>query len=376
MVSVATPALVENEPYTPGLSSDYVAQKFGITPAEVAKLGSAENPFGPSPKAFAAVEKGRSRLSLYPEWTSQTLRAAIAKKYGFEADSVVCGSGETEVIAFILRAYAQQGDKVLMYEPCFPIYHMFAENEGRVAVGVPMGPDFDFQIETYIKTLKEVSPKIAFLTNPHSPSGRLMSEEEIRAVCEAAGDQTLVVLDEAYIHFTQTAGSMHLTREYPNLIVLRTFSKAFGLAGLRLGFGISANKDLITPLLNIKPTWNLGAMQVEGGIAALDDDEHVDRTVAMIAEMRDYLYRELAGLNRFRMVPNSRSNFFLLEVLDSELDSTKVFDELLKRGVIVKDGSVSFRGLGKRFLRSDFSLKKHMDRLVWALKEIDTASSI
>jgi histidinol-phosphate aminotransferase len=376
MVSVATPALVDNEPYTPGLSSDYVAQKFGIALAEVAKLGSAENPFGPSPKAFAAVEKGRARLSLYPEWTSQTLRAAIAKKYGFEPDCVVCGSGETEVIAFILRAYAQQGDKVLMYEPCFPIYHMFSENEGRVAVGVPMGPNFEFQIDTYVSALKEVAPKIVFLTNPHSPSGRLMSEDEIRTVCEAAGDQTLVVLDEAYIHFTQTPGSMHLTREYPNLIVLRTFSKAFGLAGLRLGFGIAANKDLITPLLNIKPTWNLGAMQVEGGIAALDDDEHVDRTVAMIAEMRDYLYGELAGLNRFRMVPNSRSNFFLLEILDAELDSTKVFEELLKRGVIVKDGTVSFRGLGKRYLRADFSLKKHMDRLVWALKEIDTASSI
>jgi histidinol-phosphate aminotransferase len=375
MVSVAASALVENEPYTPGLSSEYVAQKFGIAPAEVAKLGSAENPFGPSPKAFAAVQKGQARLSLYPEWTSQTLRTAIAKKYGFEPDCVVCGSGETEVISFILRAYAQQGDKVLMYEPCFPIYHMFAENEGRVAVGVPMGSDFDFVIDTYIAKMKEVSPRIAFLTNPHSPSGRLMSEDEIRAVCDAAGDDTLVVLDEAYIHFTQTAGSMHLTRAYNNLIVLRTFSKAFGLAGLRLGFGIAANKDLVTPLLNLKPTWNLGAMQVEAGIAALDDDEHVDRTVAMIVEMRDYLYGELAGLNRFRMVPNSRSNFFLIEVLDAELDSTIVFEELLKRGVIVKDGSVSFRGLGKRFLRSDFSLKKHMDRLVWALKEIDAASS-
>ena len=341
----------------------------------MAKLGSAENPFGPSPKAFAAIAKGQARLSLYPEWTSQTLRAAIAKKYGFEPDCVVCGSGETEVISFILRAYARQGDKVLMYEPCFPIYHMFAENEGRVAVGVPMGHDFDFVIDTYIAKMKEESPRIAFLTNPHSPSGRLMSEDEIRAVCDAAGDDTLVVLDEAYIHFTRTAGSMHLTRVYSNLIVLRTFSKAFGLAGLRLGFGIAANKDLVTPLLNLKPTWNLGAMQVEGGIAALDDDEHVDRTVAMIAEMRDYLYSELAGLNRFRMVPNSRSNFFLIEVLDAELDSTIVFEELLKRGVIVKDGSVSFRGLGKRFLRSDFSLKKHMDRLVWALKEIDGASS-
>lgn len=374
MVSVAAPALVENEPYTPGLSSEFVAHKFGIELAEVAKLGSAENPFGPSPKAFEAVQKGRDRLSLYPEWTSKNLRAAIAKKYGFEEDCVVCGSGETEVISFILRAYASQDDKVLMYEPCFPIYHMFSENEGRTPVGVPMGPDFEFEIDTYIETMKEVEPKIAFLTNPHSPSGRLMTEDEIRAVCKASGDETLVVLDEAYIHFTQTPGSMHLTREFDNLIVLRTFSKAFGLAGLRLGFGIAANKNLITPLLNIKPTWNLGAMQVEGGIAALDDDEHVNRTVTMIAEMRDYLYSQLKGLNRFRMVPGSKSNFFLIEVLDAELDSTKVFEELLKRGVIVKDGSVSFRGLHKRYLRSDFSLKKHMDRLIWALKEIDATS--
>ena len=374
MVSVAAPALVENEPYTPGLSSEYVARKFGIALDEIAKLGSAENPFGPSPKAFEAVQKGQARLALYPEWTSRALRAAIAKKYGFEEDSVVCGSGETEVISFILRAYAGQDDKVLMYEPCFPIYHMFSENEARVAIGVPMGPDFEFVIDTYIKTMKDVVPKIAFLTNPHSPSGRLMTEDEIRKVCEAAGDGTLVVLDEAYIHFTQTPGSMHLTREYKNLIVLRTFSKAFGLAGLRLGFGIAANKELITPLLNIKPTWNLGPMQVEAGIAALDDDEHVNRTVAMVAEMRDYLYTQLKGLNRFRIVPNSKSNFFLIEVLDADLDSTRVFEELLKRGVIVKDGSVSFRGLGKRFLRSDFSLKKNMDRLIWALKEIDAAS--
>jgi histidinol-phosphate aminotransferase len=375
MVSVAAPALVDNEPYTPGLSADYVAQKFNIAIADVAKLGSAENPYGPSPKASEAVEKGRARLSLYPEWTSKALRAAVGKKYSFDADCVVCGSGETEVISFVIRAFALKGDPVLMYEPCFPIYHMFAENEGRVPVYVPMGRDFDFVIENYVKRLKEVAPKIAFLTNPHSPSGRFMEEREIRAVCEAADEKTLVVLDEAYIHFTQTVGSMELTREYGNLIVLRTFSKAFGLAGLRLGFGIAANTSIITPLLNIKPTWNLGPIQVEAGIAALADDEHVNQTVKMIVEMRDYLTGQLAGLNRFRMVPNSRSNFFLLEVLDSDLDSTKVYDELLRRGVIVKDGSVSFRGLGKRYLRSDISLKKHMDRLIWALREIDGAKA-
>ncbi|HTC97693.1 MAG TPA: histidinol-phosphate transaminase [Bradyrhizobium sp.] len=371
MVSVKNAALVQNEPYTPGLSREYVAQKFGIALGEVAKLGSAENPFGPSPKAAAAIETGRARIDLYPEWTSRALRAAIAKKYGFEEDCVVCGSGETEVISFIIRTYAGAGDPILMYEPCFPIYHMFAENEGRVPVYVPMGPGFTFIIDSYIAKLKDVKPRIAFLTNPHSPSGRLMEEREIRAICEAADNETLIVLDEAYIHFTQTAGSMHLTRDYPNLIVLRTFSKAFGLAGLRLGFGIAANKALITPLINIKPTWNLGHMQVEGGIAAIGDDEHVNKTVDMIVEMRGYVTEKLAGLNRFRMVPGSRSNFFLIEITDESLDSTSAFEQLLKRGVIVKDGSVSFRGLGKRYMRCDVSHKVHMDRLVWALKEIE-----
>ena len=373
MLEVENVALVLNEPYTPGLSTEYVAQKFGIPIKDVAKLGSAENPYGPSPKAAAAVEKARAKIDLYPEWTSRALRAAIAKKYGFDEDCVVCGSGETEVISFLIRTYAGAGDPILMYEPCFPIYHMFAENEGRVPVYVPMGPDFAFVIDAYIAKLKEVKPKIAFLTNPHSPSGRLMEEKDIRAICDAASDDTLIVMDEAYIHFTQTVGSMNLTREYPNLIVLRTFSKAFGLAGLRIGFGIAANKALIAPLLNIKPTWNLGHMQVEGGIAAIADDEHVNKTVDLIVEMRKYVNEKFAGLNRFRIVPDSRSNFFLIEITDQSLNSTIAFDELVKRGVIVKDGSVSFRGLGKRYLRSDFSHKVHMDRLLWALKEIESS---
>lgn len=371
MVSVASRALVDNEPYTPGLSREYVSERYGVPLEEVAKLGSAENPFGPSPKAMAAIEHGRSRLDIYPEWTSRQLRAAIGGKYGFDADCVVCGAGETEVIALIIRAFAGAGDSILMYEPCFPIYHMFAENEARVPVYVPMDPGFAFRIPDYVAAITQHAPKIAFLTNPHSPTGRLMAEADIRHVCEVAGNRTLVVLDEAYIHFTETPGSMALTRECPNLIVLRTFSKAFGLAGLRLGFGIAENRDLITPLLHLKPTWNLGHMQVAGGIAALADDAHVQRTVAMVVEMRDYVSRQLAGFNRIRMVPGSRSNFFLLEVVDSELDSTQVFEALLRRGVIVKDGSVSFRGLGRRYLRVDVSLKKHMDRLVRALKEID-----
>lgn len=366
---LSQPALASEEAYVPGLSKDYVSKIYGIPLEEVAKLGSAENPLGPSPKAAKAVAAALSRIEIYPEWTSRALREKIAGKYGFAPEQIVCGAGETEVISWIIRAFAAPGDKVLMFVPAFPIYHMTAENEGRVPVFVSMGDDLDFRIDAMIAAMTD-DVRIVFLTNPHSPTARLMSEGEIRHVCERAKRQ-LVVLDEAYIHFTQTAGGFNLLKDYPNLIVLRTFSKAFGLAGLRVGFGVAA-PEIIRPLLNIKPTWNLGQLQLAGAIAALDDDEHVDKTVNTIVEMRAYVTEKLRKLNRFRIVGEPRSNFFLLRIEDRSLDSTKTFEELLKRGVIVKDGSVSFIDLGKRYLRIDVSLKKHMDRLVSALAEIGT----
>jgi histidinol-phosphate aminotransferase len=367
---LSNPALASAEPYVPGLTPDYVANTYGIPASEVAKLGSAENPFGPSPRAVEAVSAAPN-LSNYPDWTARPLREKIAAKYRFSPDQVICGAGETEIISWIIRTFAGLGEKVLMFVPAFPIYHMFAEADGRMPVYVSMGQDLEFNWYAYLEAIRP-EVRIAFLTNPHSPTGRLIPNERIRQVCEAATDQ-LVVLDEAYIHFTQTNGGMDLVRDYPNLIVLRTFSKAFGLAGLRLGFGIAA-PEIIRPMMLMKPTWNMGALQVAGGMAALDDDAHVDKTVTAIADMRDYVIEEIRKLNRFSVVGEPRSNFFLLRIEDESLDSTAMFEELLRRGVIVKDGSVSFIGLGKRHLRIDVSLKKQMDRLISALTELSNTA--
>jgi histidinol-phosphate aminotransferase len=369
MVKVSFSALVEGEVYVPGLPSEYVAERYGIPLDQVAKLGSAENPHGASPKARAAVEAMMGRLDIYPEWTARRLREAIAEKYGFEPDNVVCGSGETEVISMVIRAFAAPDDPVLMHDPCFPLYRIYANCEGRRPIFAPMGKDFDPLVDQYIDILQKQKPRIAFITNPHNPSGRLLSEAEVRRICDAASEDTLVVLDEAYIHYSETEGGMHLLRQYPNLIVLRTFSKAFGLAGLRIGFGIAANPKLILPLRNIKPTWNMGQLQIAGGIAAINDDEHVNRAVTTVVEMRAYVAHGLAAIPGFRMVPGSRANFFLTEILNPDLDSTKVFNELQQRGVIVKDGT-DIPGLGSRYLRVDVNLKQHMDRFVWALSDI------
>ncbi len=368
-VAPSNRALVDGEVYVPGLPAEYVTQKYGVASDDVAKLASAENPHGASPLALKAVAEAQSRLALYPDWTAKTLRIAIGEKYGFDPEGVVCGSGETEVISMLIRAFAKPDEPVLMHSPCFPLYRIYSNCEGRRPVFAPMGKDFDPQVDQYIEVMRHVNPKIAFMTNPHNPSGRLMSENEVRRICEAANPDTLLALDEAYVHYSSAKFGMDLLREYDNLIVLRTFSKAFGLAGLRIGFGISNNPDLIRPLRLIKPTWNMGQMQIAGGIAGLNDDEHVARAVATIQKMRPYVTSGVDKVDGFRAVPGSEANFFLTEILDSNLDSTRVFNELLTRGVIVKDGS-DIPELGSRYLRVDVNLKKHMDRFLWALADI------
>ncbi len=362
--------LASPEYYVPGLPVDHVAARYGLDPAEIAKLGSAENPFGPSPKAREAVAAALDRLHLYPSWTAEPLREAIAELAECEPAEVICGAGETEIISLIIRAFAPEGGRILMPGPCFPIYHLFAEGEGRLPVLAQAATDrstMALDVDGYLDHLTE-DTRIVFVTNPNSPSGTWLTEGDVRRIVEAA-PQALVVLDEAYVHYSDTPGHLHLARDYEHLAVLRTFSKAFGLAGLRIGFGVAA-RPIVDALLAVKTTWNLGQLQIDGAIAALGDDEHVRRTVDTIVASRAYVQDRFEDLDRFRMVPGSRSNFFLVEILDPDTDSTRVFDGLLERGVIVKDGSVSFRGLDDRFLRVDVNVKEHMDRLVSALADL------
>ncbi|MCY3633911.1 MAG: histidinol-phosphate transaminase [bacterium] len=366
----AHPGLKNPEYYVPGLASEYVAQRYGIAPGDIAKLGSAENPYGVSPKAKTAVADALDRLHLYPSWTAEPLREKIADTYGYEPDQVVCGAGETEIISLLIRAFCEPGGKILMPGPCFPIYHLFAEAEGRIPIlahEATHRPAMALDPEAYTAAIDH-DTRIVFITNPHSPSGTWLDEADVRRLIEAA-PQALVVLDEAYVHYSDTPGYIRLAREYEHLIVLRTFSKAYGLAGLRIGFGVAA-RPIIDALLAVKPTWNMGQLQIAAGVAALDDNEHVARTVSTIVEARHHVQGRLGELDRFRMVPGSRSNFFLVEILDPDTDSTEVFNGLLERGVIVKDGAVSWRGLDDRFLRCDVNFTERMDRLVDALAEM------
>ncbi len=372
---LAHSGLENPEHYVPGMPRDYVARRYGLDPADIAKLGSAENPLGPSPAAVAAVTQAVGRIDRYASWTAEPLRNKLAEACGVgdSPDWFICGAGETELISLAIRAFCEPGGAVLMPGPCFPVYHLFAEAEGRRAIIAhesTLRPSMSIDPEAYAAAVRP-GVRIVFVTNPHSPSGTWLAEPELRYIietCAAAG--ALVVLDEAYVHYSGTDGHIHLARDYDHLLVLRTFSKAFGLAGLRVGFGM-ARPAVISALMAVKPVWNIGQLQIAGAVAALSDTEHVNTTVRTVAASRDYVQDRFdRELDRFRMVPGSRSNFFLVKIVDSGTDSTSVFNGLLERGVIVKDGSVNFRGLADRFLRVDIGLRPSMDRLVDALKDL------
>ena len=362
-----SPAVGRLTPYTPGLSAQDVASEFGVSPSEVVKLGSGENPLGPSPAAIQAISGVLGSLNIYPDWTSADLRRKVASLFDVSEDEVVCGAGATEIISCIIRAFARPGDEILMHKPTFPIYHLYAEAEDRRPVFADPGGSPRLSIDDLLEHINERT-QVIFLTSPHNPTGKVLEFDDVRRVCQAA-PQALVVMDEAYIHFSDQVSAICLLPECSNLIVLRTFSKAYGLASLRAGFGV-ASEEIIRILMRIKPTWNVGLLQTTGATAALDDEEHVERISRIVRKMREIVSRDIDELEGFSVVKGSQANFILVRLDDPSLNSLEVFRLLAQQGLIVKDGSVSYVGLGTQYLRIDVGVEEVMDRLVEALRKI------
>lgn len=355
------------EPFTPGMNARQVAAEFGVDPADVVKLGSGENPFGPSPAAVDAVTGALGGLHQYPEWTARDLRETIAAREGVDPEQVVCCAGETEVISALIRVFAEPGDEILMHRTTFPVYHLYAEAERRRPVFADAGDGPVLAVEDLIAKVGGRT-RVIFLTTPHNPSGRVVTPADIRRVCAAAPD-ALVVVDEAYIHFSDQETAVGLLAEYGNAIVLRTFSKAYGLAGLRVGFGI-ASAEIVDLLMRVKPTWNLGSAQVAGAIAALGDRDHVVRTTETIKKNREWTAAEINKIPGLSVVERSQANFLLVRLDDPRLTATGLHHELARRGLVIKDCSVSYLGLGDRHVRIDVAADAVMRRLVDALREV------
>jgi histidinol-phosphate aminotransferase len=299
----------------------------------VARLDANENALGPSPLAIEAAREAAARAHRYPDPASSALRAALAAKLGVEPREILVGSGSTELVELCVRTFVLDGEDVLTSAQTCPAYRLAAQVHGRRLVEAPMKARSGYDLEA-IKKLLSRRTKIVFLANPDSPTGTWLGEAELTPFLDAVPKDTLVVLDEAYVEFADAPGfpdALALRRRYPNLVVLRTFSKVHGLAGLRLGYGV-ARPDVVDYIERVRPTHHVNAIAQAAGVAALGDDAHVARSRALVREERPFLAEGLAALGA--AVLPSQANFVLADFPGRP--SKELADALLRECVAVR----------------------------------------
>lgn len=305
----------------------------GKTPREpgVIKLASNENPFGPSPKALAAIAAEAKNLQIYPDQKSLFLRDALAKKFGLIADNIACGNGEDDLLQIIGAAYLNPGDEVIISRHSFSVYELVSRLFDAKLIFVPL-KDFSLDLDALAAAVT-VRTKMIFLTNPNNPTGTIFTAAQFSAFLEKVPPHVLVVVDEAYAEFAERRDfpdTIKYVKEGRTIVVLRTFSKFYGLAGLRLGYGL-ARPDLIAPMLKAKMPFNVSRLAQAGGLAALEDAGFLKKTLKNNSDGKKYLYAELDKLKL--AYQRTEANFILIDLKRS---ADEFFMSMMKRRVIIR----------------------------------------
>jgi histidinol-phosphate aminotransferase len=323
------PALAELPVYQPGRPIEEVAREVGIPAGDIIKLASNENPFGPSPLAIAAVEKALKQAHLYPDGNGFYLKQKLASKLNVAPENLVLGNGSNDIIEFIAHALLDASSEVVVSQYCFAVYPIVTQLFGARLVTVP-AKGFAHDLDGM---LRAVTPrtKLMFVANPNNPTGTRASDGDIMRLIRELPPHVLLAMDEAYIEFlSDPLDLVPLVRDsMPNVLLMRTFSKIYGLAGFRIGYGIG-HREFISSLEKIRQPFNTNLLAQAAATAALDDVEHVQRTRnnnAAGLKFYEDNFRELA----LEYVP-SVANFILVKVGDGQ----RVFGALQKLGVIVR----------------------------------------
>ena len=334
-MSLVPPYIETLQPYVPGKPIEEVRREFGLE--RVVKLASNENPFGASPKALAAIAPSLGELHLYPNG-GYDLRVRLAELYRLSVDNVIAGSGSEAIMAVIIRTFLHDDDEVLTTEGAFIGFQVLARSRGVPYRTVPYRR-WHYDLEAIAAAITPRT-KIIYLANPNNPTGTVFSRAEFDAFYRRVPQRVLIIMDEAYVEYARDDGDFpdSMGYRYDNVITLRTFSKVYGLAGLRIGYGF-AHGELIRNLLKVKLPFEPGSLSQAAGIAALDDREFLEKTLSNNREGREYLTRELASLGLD--VAPSRANFVMFP-LEDEAEVNAIFESMLRKGVIVRP----LRGFG------------------------------
>jgi histidinol-phosphate aminotransferase len=356
---LANPQLRELGVYEPGKPIEETARELGVDPNAIVKLASNENPLGPSRKAIQAMHKALENAHLYPEGSGFYLCKRIAAKLGLTPENIILGNGSNEMIEFLGHAFLNPGDDVITSQYAFIIYKLLATSFAARTIEVPT---HDFQ-QDLDATLEAITPKtrLIFVPNPNNPTGTLISQREIDSFMSRVPEGIIVVFDEAYFEFLDDSpDTVRFVRDGRHAVVLRTFSKIHGLAGLRIGYAVS-RPDLIEVLHKTRQPFNVNSIAQAGALAALADEKHQRETKRVVDEGRAYLQEQLAKM-KLRFVPGV-ANFVMVDVGDGPA----VFKKLLVRKIIVRP----LKGYNlPEWIRISVGTMEQNQRCIGALKEV------
>lgn len=333
MKAITRKNILKIPPYVPGKPIEEVEKEFGKK--RWVKLASNENLLGPSPKAVEAIKKELPKIHFYPEGPCTLLKQALAKKFSLPKESIVISNGADNLILMIACAFVNEGEEVIMADPTFPVYHNVTWIMGGRTIRVRL-KDYTHDLEGMGRKVSKKT-KLIFICNPNNPTGTFVSKKVLDPFLLGLPPRVIVVLDEAYREFVDAPDfpdGIDYVKEGKQVILLRTFSKVYGLAGLRIGYALG-REDLIHCLNQVRDPFPVHRLAQVAAVAALGDKTHAKRTIQMVREGRTYLSRELERMG-LDCIP-SQANFIFV---DFKRDGEEIFQSLLKEGIIIRPGKI------------------------------------
>ncbi len=347
-------------PYPPGKPIEELERELGITGS--IKLASNENPLGPSKKAVAAALNALKNLHRYPDGSGYYLKKKLSTRLDVTADMIIPGNGSNEIIELLVRTFLKPGDETVMADPSFAVYPLVTKAAGGAARLVPLDKGFRHDLPAMAKAITDKT-RIVFIANPNNPTGTMVTKDEFARFMKDVPAWVIVCVDEAYAEFVKRADfpqTIEYVKQGRPVVVLRTFSKIYGLAGLRCGYGVCA-PEIINYMDRVRQPFNVNSVAQAAALAALDDEDHLLATVENNKNGLEFLFKELKTFG-FEVMP-TEANFFLIKAGDG----TAVYNGLLKKGVIVRP--MASYGLPE-YIRVTVGLPEENRRFIKAFKEI------
>jgi len=349
--------------YEAGKPIELVVREFGIEEKDVVKLASNENPLGCSPKVIEAIAKNASKASLYPDDSMYELKEALSSRFNIDSKNIIIGAGSDQILEFISHIKLNENSKILRSAVTFAMYDIYAKSFGAKVIKTK---SYEHKVDEFKAKIEEENPDIVYICTPNNPTGDATKKADVLEIIKATPKESLVVVDCAYMEYVEDSEyklEPNDFKEFSNVIYLGTFSKAYGLGGMRVGYGI-ANEELIKILYKVRPPFNITTLSLISAIEASKDEEFVKKSVALNKEQMQR-YIDFANRNSIEYIKSFTN--FITYLFNNSLDSSLIANSLMRQGVIVRD----LASYGLNAIRVTIGTKEQNDRLFEVLsKEI------